>query len=304
MFKRRSSMGRSVATAVIAMLVLLAACAGGGRRSGEPHTSAAMVHGANIAYSVWRRDTNPSATPIVFIHGWASNQSVWDAQVEGNLPPELAKRRRITIDLPGHGRSDRPPGAYTMDSFVDAIAAVLDREQIQRAVLVGHSNGTPAIRQFYRRHPHRTSALVVVDGPLKSFFDDPAQAQAFVDKFLADTDDSYMRALVTRIIGEEVSQERSEKIRMMMMATPRDIRASAFEVAIDPAIWTNDPITVPMLMVNARQPAWDEAYLAYVRTLAPQMEYHELTGVSHFLMMDEPATFNRLLADFLAKNGL
>ncbi len=62
---------------------------------------------------------------IVFIHGWAGNLGFWREQV-----PALAdKARLILIDLPGHGQSDKPQTAYTMDFFADAVLAVLRRRQ-------------------------------------------------------------------------------------------------------------------------------------------------------------------------------
>src|SRR5882672_9638914 len=50
---------------------------------------------------------------VVFIHGWAGNSGFWREQV-----PALAdKAKLILIDLPGHGRSDKPHTDYTMDYF-------------------------------------------------------------------------------------------------------------------------------------------------------------------------------------------
>jgi len=41
----------------------------------------------------------------------------------------------------------------------------------KRAVLVGHSMGTPVARQFYRKYPQNTLAIVIVDGALRPFGD-------------------------------------------------------------------------------------------------------------------------------------
>src|SRR5215470_15309900 len=102
---------------------------------------------------------------IVFIHGWSCNLTFWKA----NIPAFTEQSRVIAIDLPGHGESDKPQVTYSMDLFARAIDAVLQDAKVERATLVGHSMGTPVIRQFYRKYPAKTRALVIVDGSLKPF---------------------------------------------------------------------------------------------------------------------------------------
>jgi pimeloyl-ACP methyl ester carboxylesterase len=63
-----------------------------------------------------------AAATVVFVHGWACDETVWR-----DIAPALAARnlRAITIDLPGHGKSDKPRIAYTMQLYARAIDAVL-----------------------------------------------------------------------------------------------------------------------------------------------------------------------------------
>src|SRR4030095_2397076 len=100
---------------------------------------------------------------LVFVHGWTCNLTFWSRQVT----LFAAKTRVIAVDLPGHGQSDKPEIAYNMDLCARSIDAVLVDARVDRAVLVGHSMGTPVIRQFYRKHPEKTLGLVIVDGPLQ-----------------------------------------------------------------------------------------------------------------------------------------
>jgi pimeloyl-ACP methyl ester carboxylesterase len=90
---------------------------------------------------------------VVFVHGWTCDLTFWKAQV----PAFAAKTRTLAIDLPGHGRSDAPRTTYSMDLFARAIDAVMRDAGVDRAVLVGHSMGTPVVRQFYRRYRRRRS---------------------------------------------------------------------------------------------------------------------------------------------------
>ena len=102
---------------------------------------------------------------LVLVHGWTCNLDHWRDQV-----PDLSKRNRvIALDLPGHGQSDKPQIGYTMDLFANAIDAVMRDAKVDRAVLVGHSMGTPVARQFYRKYPQKTLGIVIVDGGLRLF---------------------------------------------------------------------------------------------------------------------------------------
>src|SRR6266550_1338993 len=123
----------------------------------------AKLDGARIHYINYGKGREA----LVLIHGWTSNLEFWRDQI-----PDLAKRNRvIALDLPGHGLSDKPQITYSMDLFARAVDAVLRDAHVDRTVLVGHSMGTPIARQFYRKYPQKTLAIVIVDGPLRPFGD-------------------------------------------------------------------------------------------------------------------------------------
>jgi pimeloyl-ACP methyl ester carboxylesterase len=79
------------------------------------------------------------------------------------LAPALAERgnRVITIDLLGHGRSDRPPEMvnYSMTLFADQVVALLDHLGIKEAVVGGTSLGANVSLETAHRYPDRVKAL-------------------------------------------------------------------------------------------------------------------------------------------------
>jgi pimeloyl-ACP methyl ester carboxylesterase len=105
-----------------------------------------------------------SKDALVFVHCWTCNADFWKDSISA-----FPKYRVIAMDLVGHGQSDKPKAEYSMEYFARSVAAVLEKAGVRRAVLVGHSMGTPVIRQFYRLYPEKTIALVVVDGALRPF---------------------------------------------------------------------------------------------------------------------------------------
>ncbi len=106
-------------------------------------SSAATVDGIKIHSTV--RGSGPNT--IVFVHGWTCDESSWANQV-----PVFEKNYRvITLDLPGHGKSGSPTnGPLTMELFAKSIEAVRVEAKAGKIVLVGHSMGTPVIREYAR----------------------------------------------------------------------------------------------------------------------------------------------------------
>lgn len=221
--------------------------------------------------------------------------SFWDGQT-----PHFAARHRVALlDLPGYGRSDVPEGELSMDVFADAIDTVLRDAKISRAVLVGHSMGTPEVRQFYRRHPEKTAALVAVDGALRPFSKDPKAAEGFIGPLRGDGYLPVFTKMVDGMTATVTDGRKKERIRKAMLATPQSVVVRAGDGMFDSRIWGDDPIRVPLLVVAAKSSGWPADSESYVRTLSPRARYVEMDGVSHFLMMDEPEKFNAIVDSFL-----
>src|SRR5689334_13864886 len=93
--------------------------------------SAAKSHFASFGTNKVHYLTAGKGHPvIVFVHGWSCNASFWREQA----PAFADKARLIFIDLPGHGKSDKPHVYYTMDFFASSVLAVLRHENIREAI--------------------------------------------------------------------------------------------------------------------------------------------------------------------------
>jgi pimeloyl-ACP methyl ester carboxylesterase len=239
-------------------------------------------------------------TALFFVHGWSCDETVWAEQA-----PALAEKIRvITIDLPGHGQSDKPQTIeYNKDLYVHAIDAVMKDANVKSVILVGHSNGTPFARHYYRKFPAKVKALAMVDGPLRSFFD-----RDTMEKFVVPLrGDNYPEAAGRVIAGMTKPIKDAalrDKIKALMLKTPQHVAVSEFEATADEDLWKEDKIDVPVLMIMAKQPAWSPEYEQWVRKLIPKLDYQVWENVSHFVMMEEPREFNAALLKFLEQNQL
>src|SRR5437764_1886351 len=254
-----------------------------------------QLDGAKVHYTEYGTGENA----LLFVRGWSCDETFWAAQA----PALGAKVHVITIDLPGHGQSDKPQIAYTMDLYTRAIDAVLRDANVKAATLVGHSNGTPVIRQFYRKFPEKTRAFVIVEGGLRPF-GDKAMMEKFVARLKAPNYDENAGKLNDSMTSPIQDAALREKIKTTMMRTPQYVAASEFDSTLDDALWKPDKIEVPVLMILAKQPAWSADYEQFVRGIVPNLDYQVWEGVSHFLMMEKPEQFNHAVVAFLEKNQL
>jgi len=99
-----------------------------------------------------------SGPPLLFIHGWPHNRTLWSAQVSG-----LSTHARcIAPDLRGFGGST-VDGPYSMQRYADDLVALLDALGIDRAVVCGLSMGGYLAFALYRLYPEMMLGLVLAD---------------------------------------------------------------------------------------------------------------------------------------------
>jgi len=289
--------GPHVRTLVLVMCVLLI---GGAAAAQDPKNSQsksrhAALDGARIHYQSYGKGSEA----LVLIHGWTCNLDHWRDQIH-----ELSKRTRvIAIDLPGHGQSDKPQLAYTMDMFARAVDAVMRDAGVKRSVLVGHSMGTPVARQFYRKYPQKTLAIVIVDGALRPYGDKKAM-EGFIAAFRGPNYKVTGAQMFAAMAGPSLSPEIKERLQASFLNTPQYVLVSAMEGMADESIWGPDKINVPVLAVLAKSPTWPADVEQLYRGIAPKLEFQMWEGVGHFLMMDRPKDFNEAVIKFLDKNAL
>jgi pimeloyl-ACP methyl ester carboxylesterase len=101
-----------------------------------------------------------AAPPVVLVHGWGCSSYFWRHQISA-----LAGEgwRALSIDLRGHGLSDRPldPVAYSRPGMADHLLATLDALEVGRAPVIAHSMGGAVAVTLARAQPARISRLAL-----------------------------------------------------------------------------------------------------------------------------------------------
>src|ERR1700736_5145829 len=101
---------------------------------------------------------------LLLTHGYSSTSAMWQRQIEA-----LSRHHKLVLwDMRGHGQSDYPddPQSYSEALTVADMAALLDEVGAKSAIVGGLSLGGYMSLAFYRAHPDRVRALLIIDtGP-------------------------------------------------------------------------------------------------------------------------------------------
>ena len=254
----------------------------------------AKLDGAKVHYKSYGKGKEA----LVLVHGWGCNLNHWRDQIT-----DLSKRNRlIVLDLPGHGESDKPQLAYTMDLFANAIDAVLRDAKVDKAVVAGHSMGTPVARQFYRKYPQKTLGIIIVDGGLRLF-----GTKEMRDQFLAMFRGPNYKEAGAQMMAQmmpTLAAADQERVKTSFSNTPQNVLVSAMESMGEEKLYELDKINVPVFAIVAKSPFWPADTEQFFRSIAPDFEMQWWEGVSHFLMMERPKQFNDAVIAFLNKKAL
>jgi pimeloyl-ACP methyl ester carboxylesterase len=231
--------------------------------------------------------------PVVFAHSLAGNSSQWKAQLEHLRP----NHRAIAFDFRGHGRSEPAKnGDYSIAGMAGDIAAVVDALGLDRFVLVGHSMGGGAALAYAGAHPERVTGLLLVD-PIGDAKQIPrADVKSFLGGFESDYDHASQEHW-TGIAGPD------NAVRSRLLA---DLRATPRETVVPVlrSVMQFDPDSAlarykgPILSVVT--PYNDAAFSLH--RLGKGFPHRVVTGTGHWIQLDKPDEFNRLLDEFLEKS--
>ncbi len=272
------------------ILLLIVGCAKQGEEPAIIVDSAISADGNAIHYQV----QGQGKPALIFIHGWSCDRSYWDAQ----LPYFAQKYVVVAIDLAGHGESGLDRKEWTMGAFGEDVVAVVNKLDLDQVVLIGHSMGGLVILEAARRMSKRVIGLVGVD-TLQNFEDKLTQEQ--IDDWFTPLRSNFVettRNFVRTMFTPNSDPALVEKIVADMSSAPQEVGLGALEGYVDfhndEIIQVLQEVQAPITCINSDQyPTNVEANQHY----APSYKAVIMSGVGHFNMIEDPETFNRLLAE-------
>jgi 3-oxoadipate enol-lactonase len=259
----------------------------------------AHVNGVEIAYS-----TEGDAGPwLVMSHSLGCTQAMWDPQMAA-----LAGHYRVLrYDTRGHGKSEGPPGGYTLAQLADDAAALMDHLGIASATWVGFSMGGMIGQVFALRHPQRLQALVLADTTSEHH----ATPQSIWDERIRVAHAQGMQPLVQPAIGRwftpafrDAHPDIVAPVAAMIAGT--SVNGWAGCCAAISAVHTTDrlhEITCPALvMVGEHDIGTPLASALTIHRHLPDSVLVVIADAAHMTCIEQPAQFNRALRVFLDAN--
>ncbi|MGH2554689.1 MAG: alpha/beta fold hydrolase [Actinomycetota bacterium] len=229
------------------------------------------------------------APALIFVHGWSCDRSYWSHQVS-----YFAGRYQVVaIDLGGHGESGVGRQAWTMPAFGDDVLAVVEKLGLGELVLIGHSMGGDVIVEAALHLAGRVVGLVWAD--VYSSLGEPRTPEQ-IEQFRAPFREDFVTATRDLVRGMFVPSSDAGLVDWVvtdMSAAPPEIAVDALQHAIsnERAILAGlRELKVPIVAIN---PDYRPTDIEALRRHG--VESVLMPGVGHFLMMEDPETFNRLL---------
>lgn len=268
-------------------LLLLTGCAS--KNLPVRHDVAISHDMERIAYST----AGEGRTALVFVHGWSCDARYWQNQVMAFADDYQV----VSLDLAGHGHSSTDRLAFTMASFANDVRSVIEKEEIGRAILVGHSMGGAVIAEAARLMPEKVIGIVGID-TLQNVGE--RHPQKFVDDMVAPFDADFINAtrnFVAVMFPQGADPRLVNWVREDMSSAPKAVALSAFRNYLQQyvngeAAQIFDDVRIPVISINAR--LWPTEPEENRKHIADYQLYY-IDGTGHFPMLEKPGEFNALL---------
>ena len=267
------------------------------RPSSSGETLRLTVNGVSLAVEV--RGEGPA---VLFVHGYPLNRTLWQHQVGA-----LTGFRRIAPDLRGLGLSDAPDLGYSMATYADDLAALLDALHADQVVICGLSMGGYVALEFARRYRSRLRGLVLMSTRAEADSPEARKAREAAMQVARERGaDAIAGQMITKLFAPGAAgamPQVVDRIREMMEASPVKGIVGALSAMRDRPDSTGTLTELeglPTLVVIGDQdqvipPAVGRAIAAAI----PNAVLNVIPGAGHLPPVEQPIATTRVLAEFL-----
>jgi pimeloyl-ACP methyl ester carboxylesterase len=273
----------------------------------------ASINSVDIAY-----DDHGMGTPVLFLHAFPLNRTIWTDQINGLLSER--HYRLVALDWRGFGDSrggacPRPPEAspdpyvndvLTMELLADDVAGLMDTLGMEQAVLCGLSMGGYVTFAFLRKYPQRVRGLILADTRPGTDTDEvKAGREQMALLALSQGTEAVADVLIPRQLSDYTRQHHplvEQSVRHMInAATPQGIAAASRGMALraDSSDLLSS-ISCPTLVIVGEKDALTPPVVAreYAARI-PGSQFATIPDAGHLSSLEQPEAFLAVVRNFL-----
>jgi 3-oxoadipate enol-lactonase len=257
-----------------------------------------QTNGIELSYSV-----EGQGPWLVMSHSLACNHSMWDEQAQ-----LLKSRYRVLrFDTRGHGGSDAPAGAYTMEMLSEDLCGLLDALSIEHPHFIGLSMGGMIGMTFALKYPKRFRTLIVCDTSSRM----PPEAGPIWEGRIKIAAEQGMEPLVEPTLQRWFTEPFYQSNKAVMKRVAQMIRTTSPAGYIGcckaiPSINLTDRLpwlTVPVQVVVGEQDVGTPVAMSRaIQDAIAGSEIVVIPSASHLSNLEQPAAFNNAVAEFLDRH--
>ncbi|NLJ58525.1 MAG: alpha/beta hydrolase [Tissierellia bacterium] len=251
-------------------------------------------------------DVKGEGKPIVLVHGWSQDSSVFQPQVE-----ELSKEYKVVVyDHRGHGKSDRPEFGLTLNRFAVDLRELIEHLNLDKILLGGWSMGASTTFEYVKTYGvEKLAAVVLFDMTPKLLNDDEWKLglwhgeytlQAALDDMttmnnnLADFMEPFLRRAVPYFTDEMIEPT----MEMALTNTPHIMTSMWLAMGYNDYRDILQNITVPTTIAHGAVSTLYSAETAeYLNSKIPNSKVVAFEKCTHMLVMENPEKATEVLAE-------
>ena len=221
--------------------------------------------------------------PILLVHGMQCDHT----HMQPLFDHLVRKHRVVSIDLRGHGASDKPASDYSNVMFNDDIAFVCSSLGLKRPIAIGHSFGGSTLLHLALHKPALLGGIVLLDSGVRSAASRQAELGHAHGSSVGNDDRAQSaRFLASRLFGPDDPTDLRDRIIDEMMSVPSHVRDPMRRTVLefDAAAAARD-CTLPALFLLADRPFTDVETLEQLGT---NWRVGQVVGTGHFIQLIVP----------------
>jgi pimeloyl-ACP methyl ester carboxylesterase len=232
--------------------------------------------GARIWYSAYG-----TGAPVILLHGGLGHGGNWGYQVPALIADGY---RAVVIDSRGHGRSTRDGRPYSYELMASDVLAVMNALHLNRAVLVGWSDGACTALILAAKHPSRFAGVFFFACNMDPTGVKPLDVTPTLDRCFSRHTEDYKRLSPT----PEQFKHFVDDVSLMQRTQPNYSRHDLEKIRVHVTI-----------VQSERDEFIKREHAEYLARTIPGARLILLNGVSHFAPLQRPQQFNKAMVAFV-----